>query len=237
MFNTYQNRVATARESYNNAVLNYNNAIKDARLQNNSVLAEIAYEALQKQLELSLHGFQYKNQLLLDKANKKTEINNTYYQRYQDVLDQINHENALAEQVRQYNESQALKERQLQEEIRQFNAQLAEEQRQFNATMAARNSGGGGGGGGSSKGSSSSSKTSSSGAKIIKSSGSSNKGVTVDTKSVINLGYGPISGENLASKVKSGEVTATQNGNKLVFTNNTNQSKKFIETSKYFSTR
>ena len=95
MFNTYQNRVATARESYNNAVLNYNNAIKDARLQNNSVLAEIAYEALQKQLELSLHGFQYKNQLLLDKANKKTEINNTYYQRYQDVLDQINHENAL----------------------------------------------------------------------------------------------------------------------------------------------
>ena len=29
MYNTYQNRVSTARESYNNAVLNYNNAIKD----------------------------------------------------------------------------------------------------------------------------------------------------------------------------------------------------------------
>ena len=36
MYNTYQNRVATARDSYNRAVLNYNNAIKDARLQNRS---------------------------------------------------------------------------------------------------------------------------------------------------------------------------------------------------------
>ena len=57
MYNTYQNRVATARESYNLAVLNYNNSIKDAQLQNNSALAEIAYQALQQQLELSLQGF------------------------------------------------------------------------------------------------------------------------------------------------------------------------------------
>ena len=79
MYNTYQNRVATARESYNQAVLNYNNAIKDAQLQNNSVLAEIAYNTLQTSLELSLQGFQYKNQLVLEKANAKREIDNTYY--------------------------------------------------------------------------------------------------------------------------------------------------------------
>ena len=66
MWNTYQNRVATARESYNNAILNYDNAIKDAQLQNNSALAEIAYQALQKQLELSLEGFQYKNTLIME---------------------------------------------------------------------------------------------------------------------------------------------------------------------------
>ena len=118
MYNTYQNRVATARESYNKAVLNYNNAIKDARLQNNGVLAEIAYKALQQQLELSLQGFQYKNQLLLDKANKESQINDTYHSRYQDVLAQINKENAL------------------QEEIRQFNAQMAEEKRQFDTKIA-----------------------------------------------------------------------------------------------------
>lgn len=113
MYNTYQNRVATARESYNNAVLSYNNAIKDARLQNSAALAQIAFDALQQQLELALEGFQYKNTLILDKANKKTELENQHYNRYKDVLQQINTENALAEEVRQYNESMA-------EEIRQF---------------------------------------------------------------------------------------------------------------------
>ncbi len=133
MYNTYQNRVATAREAYGLAIQNYNNAITEARLQNNSVLAEIAYEALQKQLELSLQGFQYKNTLILDKANKKTEVERDYYNRYQDVLKQINTENSLAEQIRQYNESMAL-------EREQFAWQKEQ--------AAARSSGGGGGGGG-----------------------------------------------------------------------------------------
>ena len=143
MYNTYQNRVATARESYNNAILNYNNAIKDAQLQNNSALAEIAYQALQQQLELSLQGFQYKNNLLLEQANKKLQIDSEYYGRYQDVLAQINTENSLAEQIRQYNESLA-------EDKRQFDASLAEEQRQYNESLAAskaKSSGGGSNGG------------------------------------------------------------------------------------------
>lgn len=118
MYNTYQNRVATARESYQRAVLNYDNAIKDAQLQNNSILAEIAYNSLQTQLELSLEGFQYKNTLVLGKLDKTFEVDDRYYGRYQDVLSQINTENALAEQ------------------IRQFNASLAEEQRQYNSSLA-----------------------------------------------------------------------------------------------------
>lgn len=129
MYNTYQNRIATAREAFVRATLNYDNAIKDAQLQNNSKLAEIAYQALQTQLELSLQGFQYKNQLIIDKANKKTELENTYYQRYQDVLDQINQENALAEEVRQYNENLA-------EEKRQYDSTLAEQKRQHEETLA-----------------------------------------------------------------------------------------------------
>lgn len=136
MYNTYQNRVATAREAYTRAVQNYDNAITEARLQNNSILAEIAYEALQQQLELSLKGFQYKNQLVLEQANKKLEVDQMYYGRYQDVLQQINNENVLAEEIRQYNETHALQE-----------AQLAEQKRQFDAQMAAKYSGGSGGGG------------------------------------------------------------------------------------------
>ena len=108
MYNTYQNRVAVAREAYNRAVLNYDNAIKDARLQNSAKLAEIAFNALQQQLELSLQGFQYKNSLILEQASKKTELDQIHYQRYQDVLQQINTENAMAEEIRRYNEQMAL---------------------------------------------------------------------------------------------------------------------------------
>lgn len=133
MFNQYQNRVATARESFNKIILNYDNNIKDAQLQNSSALAEIAYKGLQQQLELALQGLQYKNQLLETQANKQLEIKNMYQNKWQSVLNQINTENALAEEIRQYNESLA-------EEQRQFNAshslqqqQLAEEKRQFDA--------------------------------------------------------------------------------------------------------
>ena len=203
MYNTYQNRVMTARESFNKAVLNFNNSITEARLQNNSALAEIAYKALQQQLELSLQGFQYKNTLLLEQANKKTELDQMYHERWQDVLDQMNTENALAEEMRQFNESMAL-------EREQFEWQKAR----------AGGSGGGGGGGGGSSRSSGSSSSSSSSAKINKSSGnSSNQGLANDTaKSILSLGQGPISATNLANQVSSGKVsqsTSTKTGNAI----------------------
>ncbi|MBP3920834.1 MAG: hypothetical protein J6D28_04640 [Bacilli bacterium] len=135
MYNTYQNRVATARESYNKAVLNYDNAIKDAQLQNNSKLAEIAFNALQTQLELSLQGFQYKNTLIMDQMNKKQELENTYYGRYQDVLQQMNTENAMAEQVRQYNESLAMQKQQFQEQIRQYNQSYELDIKKYNESI------------------------------------------------------------------------------------------------------
>jgi hypothetical protein len=107
MYNTYQNRYAMAKDSYNRAILNYDNGIKEARLSNSAKLAEIAYQSLQTQLQLSLEGFQYKNQLLLQQAEAINKVNDTYYNRYQNVLQQINQENALAEQIRQYNEKMA----------------------------------------------------------------------------------------------------------------------------------
>lgn len=129
MYNTYQNRVASARESYNKAVLNYDNSIKEAMLANNSALAEIAYKALQSQLELSLQGFQYKNELLQTQINMQRDIDNTYYNRWHDVLNQFNTENALKEDVRQYNETMA-------ENKRQYDEKMAEERRQYDETMA-----------------------------------------------------------------------------------------------------
>ena len=200
MYNTYQNRVATARESYTLAVQNYNNSITEARLQNNSVLAEIAYEALQQQLELSLQGFQYKNQLILEKATRKAEIENEYYSRYQDVLQQINAENALAEEIRQYNESLALEKEQLAEEQRQFDEQMAFEREQYEYEKEQA----------SASKSSSSSGGSAKNATVSKSADSGTDdaaaAAAATAQSIINLGYGPISSAKLDTLVLNGYV-------------------------------
>lgn len=124
MYTAYQNRVAVAREAYTKAVQGYDNAITQARLQNNSILAEIAFQSLQQQLELSLQGFQYKNNLILEQANKKLEVDNTYHARYQDVLNQINTENALAEEIRQFDKQYKLEMDKYEESIRQFNEEI-----------------------------------------------------------------------------------------------------------------
>lgn len=148
MYTAYQNRVAVARESYNRAVLNYDNAIKEAQLQNNSALAEIAYQALQTQLELSLQGFQSKNALLQQQLEMQNQTEDRYYNRWQNVLQQINTENALAEQVRQYNENMALQREQF-----NWQKQQAELDRQQQASIIKSASGGSGGSSGGSSGS------------------------------------------------------------------------------------
>ena len=168
MYNTYQNRVGTARESFNQAILNYDNAIKDAQLQNNAALAEIAYNALKTQLELSLQGFQYRNQLILEQLNQKQNIDNTYYQRWQDVLSQMNTENSLAEQVRQYNESLAEQRRQYNETLAFQKKQAAQEQANWEKEYALSKK----------AYSSSSSGSSSSKVKLTNSSSSSNSKLT-----------------------------------------------------------
>lgn len=123
MYNTYQNRVAIARDSFDRSILNYNNGIKDAQLQNNSALAEIAYNALQKQLELGLQGFQYKNSLLESQLNTQQTIENTYQNKWQAVLDQMNKDREFQESVRQYNESLAFQKQQEANSQARWNAQ------------------------------------------------------------------------------------------------------------------
>lgn len=160
-FNTYQNRYATARESYNKAILNYDNGIREAQLANNAALAQIAYETLQKQLELSLQGFQYKNTLVLQKLDAVNQQKDRYYQRWRDVESQINTENTLAEQIRQYNESMALQKQQFDFQKQQAAQEQANWEKQYALSVSNANKS-------SSSSKSSSSKKSSSGSSNTK---------------------------------------------------------------------
>ena len=297
MYNTYQNRVATAREVLARAKLNYDNGIKEAMLQNNAAIAEIYATNYIKQAELALQGFQYKNDLVLELANKKVEIDNIYYNRYQDVLQQINTENAMAEEVRQYNETmkwnteqaelnrqhdkdlkelqfgydkqlqeiqhgydkqlaeinqkyklayldaQTAKEKEIlkaqhenevkklniqhQNEIKRLNQQLANEkallqyQKSLNSTQVTK----------SKSGSTTSYYKQAQQEKISQkktqkntintTTSKTNTTATPNMKSVLALGYGPISGTKLAQLEKSGQVIATQKGNQIYYTRNT----------------
>ena len=104
MYDTYQNRIASARQSKENAMLEFNNAIKEAQLTNNATLAENALTALKEKMNILLEGFNYKDTATQNKLNWEYNINNNYYDRYKDVESQINYENEQAEAIRQYQE-------------------------------------------------------------------------------------------------------------------------------------
>lgn len=105
MYTAYQNRAATARQTYTRAITDYDNKIADARIQNNAKLAEIAYTALQKILELSLQGFQYKNTLLQQKLDETNKVKDRYYSRWSDLRNYLMQEKQFEEQVREFNKS------------------------------------------------------------------------------------------------------------------------------------
>ena len=106
MYNTYQNRVATARESFQRSWDNFNNKIIEARIQNNAALAEIACQAFEKQAEYTLQAFQYKNSLITELFDREMQVKQFYADQWQNVLSQMNTENAMAEEIRQFNENQ-----------------------------------------------------------------------------------------------------------------------------------
>lgn len=227
MYNTYQQRVVAAREVFSRAVLDYDNAIKEARLQNSAALAQIAAESLQKRLELALQGFQYKNQLITDKANRALEIDNIYHSRWQDVLNQINTENALKETVRQHNQSYELQER----AIALDEAQFAYQKQQDAAKATIGGGGGSGGGSGGSsggkvKGAKAAGKDSSSirgrGKTTSTKTGNTStktetKEPTVDMDSVLALGYGPISASKLSDLISKGVIKKYVEDGKIKF--------------------
>ncbi len=182
-FTTYQNRYAVARESYNQAILNYDNSIKEAQLANNAQLAEIAFNSLKTQLEYALQGFQYKNELLQTKLNTSIQLDSEYNNRYQQVLSQINTENSLAEQIRQYNESLAYQKQRDKIEDSQW-------QQQFNLSKQSASGGSAklSSGSSSKKSSSSSSskKSSSSSSTKLSSGSSSSSGGWVTSREMAN---------------------------------------------------
>ena len=86
MYTAYQNRIALARESYDKAILDYNNSITEARLQNSVSKAQIAFQTLQMRLEYVIEGIGKKMSMLQTKASMADSQQQTYL----DILDALN---------------------------------------------------------------------------------------------------------------------------------------------------
>ena len=78
MYNEYQKRVATAKASLDQAVVNLNNAMAQAQAQNSSVLAEIAYKAFTQELELTMQAFTSRNALLEAQIGARAQVESDY---------------------------------------------------------------------------------------------------------------------------------------------------------------
>lgn len=139
MYNQYQNRVGTAKESLNNAIMNYNNGIQQAILANNEKLAEIAYNSLQTQNQLNQQAFEYKNTIILQKEQALQDINDRYYARYQDVLNQINSEIELQMELDRIDREYNMWLQEFRAEQEQWQKEFELQQRQINASIAEMN--------------------------------------------------------------------------------------------------
>lgn len=145
MYNTYQNRYVAARDSYNLAVQNYDNQIAQARIQNSSALAEIAYNALQTQLQTAIEGFQYKNELLNNLTSQKLNISSTYDNMWQSQYQTLLNEAQYNEDMAYQKQRDAVADSQWQKEY-----QLSQQSLARSSSGGSRSSGGSGGSGGSS---------------------------------------------------------------------------------------
>lgn len=112
-WNTYQNRLATANKAMQDAFTEYDNAINEARLNNDVQKAQNALTKLQMQLEYAQNYYSNKSTISQNQLSNNQTLDSDYYNRYQT----------------EYNNIQAEKERE--EAIRQFNEQLALQQQQF----------------------------------------------------------------------------------------------------------
>lgn len=100
MYNTYQNRIMTAREAFVRAETDFKIQIAQAKLSNDTLLAEIAFNTLKETTALAIQQAQYKNTLLMDLTEKRTALKSSYWQRYSDMMTAIQREIAQKEEAR-----------------------------------------------------------------------------------------------------------------------------------------
>lgn len=146
---TQQNRTAQARASLNDAKLQFDNAIKEAYLTNDTNKAQLALQILEQQQQEALRSFNYISDTQQNRLMNNQNLTNTYEDRRNTLYSQIQNEKAQEEAIRQFNEKMAFDREQAALAQSNWEREFAQSQ----AVANARYSGGGSSGSGSKGGS------------------------------------------------------------------------------------
>lgn len=137
---TQQNRTAQARASMNEAKLQFDNAIKEAQLNNDTQKAQLALQILEQKQNEMLRSLNYTSETKQNQLSNYQNLDSDYNNRYNTLYSQIADEKAKAEAIRQYEQNFLEQQRQYNESLaqaqRQWEAEQAEKQRQYNESLA-----------------------------------------------------------------------------------------------------
>ncbi len=106
-YNTYQNRLANANKTMQDAITEYDNAMNEARVNYDTKKAENALEKLKLMLSYAKSYYDTNATLGQNQLQNNQNLKSEYNNQYNTVKNQIQNEKELAEKIRQYNENMA----------------------------------------------------------------------------------------------------------------------------------
>ena len=144
---TQQNRTAQARAVMSEAKLQFDNAIKEAQLNNDTLKAQLALQMLQQKQEEALRSFNYVSDTKKDQLNNYQTLDSEYNNRYNILYSQIQAEKERAEAIRQWNAEMKFKQQQAKIAQQQWEKEYALSKANTYSSIASRGSRSSGSGG------------------------------------------------------------------------------------------
>lgn len=111
-YNSYQNRLAMANKVRQDALVQYDNDINQARLENDVQKAQNAVKKLEMNLQYANSYFNNKSSLKQNQLSNSLSIGGDYFNRYNTVYNNIQAEKEREEAIRQWNEQFAFQKEQ-----------------------------------------------------------------------------------------------------------------------------
>lgn len=103
-YNTYQNRLANANKTMQDAITEYDNTMNEARLTYDTKKAENALKKLELMLSYSKSYYDTNATFGQNQLQNNQNLNSEYNNQYNTIRNQIQNEKELEERIRQYNE-------------------------------------------------------------------------------------------------------------------------------------